>query len=46
MSEAHKLLALEIATVPKDDKKIAQTDLLNTMMNDVRLLSIVKAVNA
>lgn len=41
MSEAHNLLALEIATVPKDDKKIAQTDLLNTMMSGVRILSVV-----
>ncbi|MEK6278958.1 MAG: PhpK family radical SAM P-methyltransferase [Acidobacteriota bacterium] len=39
MSQAHNLLALEIASVPKDDKKIAQTDLLNTMMKDARVSS-------
>jgi len=39
MSQAHNLLALEIAAVPKDDKKTAQTDLLNTMMNDARVSS-------
>jgi radical SAM PhpK family P-methyltransferase len=39
MSQAHNLLALEIASVPQDDKKIAQTDLLNTMMNDARVRS-------
>ncbi|MFZ0322445.1 MAG: PhpK family radical SAM P-methyltransferase [Candidatus Sulfotelmatobacter sp.] len=39
MSQAHKLLALEIASVPEHHKKLAQRDLLNTMMSDAHIRS-------
>jgi len=39
MSQAHKLLALEIASVPEHQKKITQRDLLNTMISDAQLSS-------
>lgn len=39
MSQAHKLLALEIASVPAHQKKTAQRDLLTMMMRDAQILS-------
>ena len=39
MSQAHKLLALEIASVPEHQKKLTQRDLLNTMISDAQFSS-------
>ena len=36
MSQAHQLLALEIASVPEHQKKLMQRDLLNTMISDAQ----------
>jgi p-methyltransferase len=39
MSQAHKLLALEIASVSEHQKKLTQRDLLNTMISDAQFSS-------
>ena len=39
MFQAHKLLALEIASVPEHQKKVAQEDLLSIMISDAQNLS-------
>src|SRR5262249_42750100 len=39
MFQAHKLLALEIASVPEHQKKVAQEDLLSIMMSEAQNLS-------